>query len=48
MTVRRCALYTRVSTEEQVERYSLEAQREVLSRWAGVLGLGQTSQVFRY
>jgi len=38
MTVRRCALYTRVSTEEQVERYSLEAQREVLSRWAGVLG----------
>lgn len=37
-SVQRCALYTRVSTEEQVERYSLEAQQEVLTRWAGVLG----------
>lgn len=36
--MKRCALYTRVSTEEQVERYSLEAQREVLERWAGALG----------
>lgn len=34
----RCALYTRVSTEEQVERYSLDAQREVLERWASALG----------
>jgi len=37
-SVHRCALYTRVSTEEQVERYSLEAQREVLERWASALG----------
>ena len=37
-SVHRCALYTRVSTEEQVERYSLEAQREVLGRWAEALG----------
>jgi site-specific DNA recombinase len=34
----KCAIYTRVSTEEQVERYSLETQREVLSRWAEALG----------
>jgi len=36
--MRQCAIYTRVSTEEQVERYSLEAQKEVLTRWAEVLG----------
>ena len=48
MPMTRAAIYARVSTEEQVEGYSIAAQLRALREYAPTLGLGWGNSSHRY